>query len=316
MDLTVYVDVVIGLTVVYLSASIYVTIINEYIAQIWKRRAKQLGRDLNKLIDDTTIVESLTQNPALAPFFTDGQIGSSYIDTKVLAQQLIGGLTTTTTAVMGMARIVTAIGELKRDSNIKNHLMALSKTAADDVEKFTQSVSVWIDSSLTMLGETYKRNTQKWSFCIGFIMAIACNLNTVTIVDHLYRDKETRQKISAYGSNFIESVTTETFTKCQATAVAANIQKDPICKEVDELRESLFSGEATFAKIPIGWSEGFSLSSFKQAFSVTTVLGWLLTALAVSLGASFWFDLLKQLINIRHGLKRPVIAPTDPKATP
>jgi hypothetical protein len=34
-------------------------------------------------------------------------------------------------------------------------------------------------------------------------------------------------------------------------------------------------------------------------------MGWLITALAVSLGAPFWFDLLNRLINVRHGMRRP-----------
>ena len=34
-------------------------------------------------------------------------------------------------------------------------------------------------------------------------------------------------------------------------------------------------------------------------------LGWLLTALAISIGAPFWFDLLNRLVNVRHGVRRP-----------
>ena len=30
-----------------------------------------------------------------------------------------------------------------------------------------------------------------------------------------------------------------------------------------------------------------------------SILGWLITALAISLGAPFWFDLLTKLVNIR-----------------
>jgi len=29
------------------------------------------------------------------------------------------------------------------------------------------------------------------------------------------------------------------------------------------------------------------------------------TALAISLGAPFWFNLLNRLVNIRHGMRRP-----------
>ncbi|MEM1221017.1 MAG: hypothetical protein AAGH79_18995, partial [Bacteroidota bacterium] len=32
---------------------------------------------------------------------------------------------------------------------------------------------------------------------------------------------------------------------------------------------------------------------------VKKVFGWLITSLAISLGAPFWFDLLRKLVNIR-----------------
>ena len=49
MDFTTLLDVVIGLSIVYLSASLFVTIVNEYIAQLLKSRAKQLCADLKEL---------------------------------------------------------------------------------------------------------------------------------------------------------------------------------------------------------------------------------------------------------------------------
>jgi H+/gluconate symporter-like permease len=40
----------------------------------------------------------------------------------------------------------------------------------------------------------------------------------------------------------------------------------------------------------------------------THLVGWILTALAVSLGAPFWFDILKRFMNIRNaGVKPPTV---------
>jgi len=33
------------------------------------------------------------------------------------------------------------------------------------------------------------------------------------------------------------------------------------------------------------------------------ILGWLITALAISLGAPFWFDLLNKLMTLRGSIK-------------
>jgi hypothetical protein len=40
-------------------------------------------------------------------------------------------------------------------------------------------------------------------------------------------------------------------------------------------------------------------------FTVSSVFGWLLLALAVSLGATFWFDLLNKMINLRNAGVKP-----------
>jgi hypothetical protein len=44
------------------------------------------------------------------------------------------------------------------------------------------------------------------------------------------------------------------------------------------------------------------------------LLGLILTAIAVSLGAPFWFDLLNKIINIRSAGRAPDERPKDPEA--
>jgi hypothetical protein len=81
--------------------------------------------------------------------------------------------------------------------------------------------------------------------------------------------------------------------------------------------------------IPIGWSErlrdldldgkipfpGFRpwLSAHWTTLGVM-LLGWLLTALAASLGAPFWFDTLSRFVNIRNAGRPP--GETDNTSTP
>lgn len=52
-----------------------------------------------------------------------------------------------------------------------------------------------------------------------------------------------------------------------------------------------------------------SKKSFKDSTNQTggtvTLIGWILTALAVSLGAPFWFDLLNKLVSIRQAGSKP-----------
>lgn len=55
MDLTIWVDVALGITIVYLGTSLFVTIINEYIAQLFNLRGRNLFHALGQLIQDKNL---------------------------------------------------------------------------------------------------------------------------------------------------------------------------------------------------------------------------------------------------------------------
>ena len=61
---------------------------------------------------------------------------------------------------------------------------------------------------------------------------------------------------------------------------------------------------AISSPLGLGW-EGVDVRemTFYELFS--KLLGYILTALAISLGAPFWFDLLKKLVNIRSAGNKP-----------
>ena len=72
-----------------------------------------------------------------------------------------------------------------------------------------------------------------------------------------------------------------------------------------------FSDVTTSSLLPMGWKhpwhyyESYFRGSPKDAtFSALTLLaGWLMTALAISLGAPFWFDTLNRFMVVRSTVK-------------
>ena len=58
--------------------------------------------------------------------------------------------------------------------------------------------------------------------------------------------------------------------------------------------------------LPIGWNNEDPRTRWswpnEGAFWLK-LLGWLLTAFAISLGAPFWFDMLNKVMNIRASVK-------------
>jgi hypothetical protein len=73
-----------------------------------------------------------------------------------------------------------------------------------------------------------------------------------------------------------------------------------------ESLKSLLNNEIAEIKRPLGlgW-EGVSIRELGRYDLASKVVGFILTALAISMGAPFWFDLLKKLVNIRSSGSRP-----------
>jgi hypothetical protein len=58
--------------------------------------------------------------------------------------------------------------------------------------------------------------------------------------------------------------------------------------------------------LPIGWQKGEWEKKWRDFPSgLSAILGWILTALAASLGAPFWFDMLNKIVTIRAGGRAP-----------
>lgn len=306
MNFTTLVDVAIGLTLVYLGASLLVTVANEYIAQLLRMRARQLSADLLKLIDSTEFRDKLLSNPALAGFFGKAS-GGTYVDPKVVAQQLVGGIDALKNGVVQMQDIVSSLEALP-DSALKRNLLAIAKVSSTSVERYVADVGVWVDQSLTMLGEQYKKNAQKLSLVVGLLLAAAFNLDTIAITKQLYRDKETREAMVVLASDVVQRSSKETLEKCSKLK-PDEMAADAGCAGVKDLIDGVRKRNEVFGKLPIGWPpEVVEALPTLPAVTLTMGVGWLLTALAISLGASFWFDLLAKLVNVRHGMRKPVPA--------
>lgn len=75
--------------------------------------------------------------------------------------------------------------------------------------------------------------------------------------------------------------------------------------KLDEFRNILnYEFDSVRAPLGLGW-QGVDLVGMDLYGLITKFLGFILTALAVSLGAPFWFDLLRKVANIRGSGGKP-----------
>jgi len=82
-----------------------------------------------------------------------------------------------------------------------------------------------------------------------------------------------------------------------ATQFNAIKAQNPTSPQLDPLRKRLHAADIDLMKKK-------EQMNFKE-YNKTSVLGWLITAFAITLGAPFWFDLLNRFISLRSAGKKP-----------
>lgn len=316
MNLTAWVDVAIGLTLVYLGTSLFVTVINEYISQLLSLRGRQLRESLQALFGDEHIAKLLSDSPVLKPFFSaKGSVHAiypAYVDPEILSRLLVGGLALGETTEASYQRVVESVNTLP-ESELKRQFQSLIATTGKTTQALVNAVSEWTEQSLTALGDHYRRFLRGISFVIGFVVAVGLNIDTVGLTAQLYRDNDLRGAVVAFAFQN-DKMDQASLDNCRRLTEEKR-QTDVSCTALIDLVDAIQNRNTSLGKLPIGWSdEAMRLPFWPSGLDKdqmwgwwTRLGGWLLTALALSLGAPFWFDLLSKVVDVRHGMANPKV---------
>jgi hypothetical protein len=183
-------------------------------------------------------------------------------------------------------------------SRIRDLLDVAARTAGTDSDKVRAFLEQWFEGQMERVSGWYKRITQWILLIIGAVTAAALNIDATSMAESLYRNDALREVIVAEAS-----------AKTANPEVASSTSQTPSAA-FQELRSYSF---------PIGWSwtgtwpepvpqcaaAGQPSGSCSLGLSgvILLILGWAITAVAVSLGAPFWFDLLNKFMVIRSTVK-------------
>jgi hypothetical protein len=216
--------------------------------------------------------------------------------------------------VPGFDDVQKAITDLP-DSNVKSALLANLAAADQNLGELRKRVASWFDDSMDRLGGVYKRKLKTLSLLIGLAVAVLVNADTFEVGKALWSDSALRAQMVQVAADTVKKGLPEK-SDGSATAVAKAFQ----------------DADTTLRPLPIGWpvdswivkifgsnvAESTPASSPPSADRSTAecVLGWLwwlfvkaiglvVTGLALSLGAPFWFDLLGKFVNIRGAGPKP-----------
>jgi CRISPR/Cas system CSM-associated protein Csm2 small subunit len=191
-----------------------------------------------------------------------------------------------------------------------------------ELEMIRLNIEEWFNNSMTRLTGWYKRRTIVTMFVISLLLALIANIDTIHLADRFWHEPELRSLIlNQIGSllsktDIAASNSSEEWVMIQQQVNASGLPLGWIGGF------TLFSDNVPAAYLEINPKNctlspnqedqifGFWINQHcyqiinapqfnDEAGWLVKCLGILITAVAASQGAPFWFDLLKKIINVR-----------------
>jgi hypothetical protein len=181
------------------------------------------------------------------------------------------------------------LAEDPKTDKVGKPLIAMLDAAANDAAKLKKSLEDWYNSAMDRVSGWYKYRTQKILFAIGLMLAVAMNIDAINILKQLSKDSTLRQSIVAAAGSAKQSEASGT--------------PEPLKDQIQDAKTEVM--DVSNLGIPVGWSHipDILKTGVWHWHYLNIFLGWLITAVAVSLGAPFWFDMLNKIMVVRSTVK-------------
>ncbi len=285
-------QIVIGLIFILLLLSLLATTIMELLASGLALRGRNLEKALKNMLassemDDSTLVafkdNSLYRQ--LSYRFGRRRYAPSYMSAKSFQSILFD-------IVLGnkeesVSNLKEKIEEVP-DEDLRNVLKQLLRDGEDHVDSFKQEVQKWYNNIMDRASGWYKRSTQKILIGVGLFIAVLFNADTISIYQNLKSNPQSLEQLVNMAEQFVD--------ENEGRSLA---QQDVEFEQAYDKLKSLINNEINqIQNFGLGWNE-VTLNDIDERGWAVKILGWIVTAFAISLGAPFWFDLLKRIVNVR-----------------
>ena len=321
-------DVAIGLSFIFLLLSLFATAVQETISGILNLRGQSLEQGLRKTLGDGLVDEGtppaagadpaanttqgVLDHPVITSFRKEKLIGEglrkpSYISPRSFALVLLDTLAPQAQQPDGngqipeshdvVAAVRSSVDESALPAEVKTRLLTLIDQARGDLNAVHQGIEEWFDDTMARVSGWYKRKAQIVIIFIAIGVTVLLNANTIAMGEVLWKDPAVRAAVVAQATS--DSVT-------EATPGTTPKEKlDNAANSVDEVAK---------LGVPLG---GLSDVTFSDGGDwVRNLGGWLLTIVAISLGAPFWFDTLSRLSRLRNSGKPETPLPASGRGLP
>jgi hypothetical protein len=278
---------------VWLLLSVVCSAITEAIAALLSLRHRELEEGVKGLLRDDGLVNKLYAHPLIMGLCKpNSRNRPAYIPSRMFALALLDTL-----APVGADGKSSAFSDEARatiaalpDSNAKQALLLFLTETDGNLRQTRINIERWFDDTMGRVSGWYKRRTQVFVLLAACMVTLVLNVDSVDIFNTLSRDPVLRSSIVAAAQQQAAQ---------QPTGSSAGGFQATISNTISALQQ---------LSLPIGWfrPDGtFRGTPGSTGTWFSTIVGWVLTITAASLGAPFWFDMLNKLVNLRLVGDRP-----------
>jgi hypothetical protein len=288
-------EVAIGLAYVYLLLAVFCSTVNEWISGLLNKRGKVLEQALLELLDDQP--QAATPGAGAAPqaglqFHADfnqhalikglksGGHMPSYLSPATFATAVMDIATVGKQGAITFADLESGVKAMP-DGDVKSALLALLQNCNNDLEMAQQRIEAWFTEFMDRVSGWYKRWIQVLTVVMALAVTLALNVDTLKLAKAFWTDSTVRTEL-------IDQAKAAASAPPPATSVP---NQPPAMPQLPSALDEL-----------VGWHAGDLPPAAEWP---TWILGLLLTTVAVSLGAPFWFDTLKRIMNLRAAGQTP-----------
>ncbi|HYU47912.1 MAG TPA: hypothetical protein VEK84_17250, partial [Terriglobales bacterium] len=247
------------------------------------------------------------KHPLIASLAQDAKaLCPSYMPAEKFATALMDILTGPNAAATDVAALR---AQLQR-ANIPaaKALNALLADASLDAEAVRKKIEGWFNDQMDRVSGWYKRNAQRNILLIALAVTLILNASTV-------RMAQTMWETPALRAALVESAKARAQAQQEQGSellpmVEYTNPNDPTGgKPVHVPQPPLSSSERQLMGQLTGWYSDLQERKHSRqpwgSWLFSHLVGWIITMLALSLGAPFWFDTLNRFINIRNAGRAP-----------
>ena len=292
-------DVLIGLATIYMVFGIACTAAVEALASWFKVRSRNLESALKEFLaaeksDQDAFVKAFYAHPMIQSLSLGEHGRPSYIPPetvgKVVHAVLLAGK-----AEKSLRKAVDHLPGSVESNRLKGLLNAIIEDVAEDATAFRKSIESHFNATMDRASGWFKRYTQNVALAVAAVLVLGGNVDTIAIASSLSADPEARAQLVQVAQ--------------QQLAVAGELKKQAKAakKSGDELDAAIAQARTagrTLAQAATqietsGLQFGWKTFPMRWDEILQKLAGLLVSVVAISLGAPFWFSVLQRFMQVR-----------------